>query len=129
MKRHSSTLYTGRRLIGDRGEILGVSVYAGDALLDPRPSWAIRNHSPTGFEWGYSGSGPAQLALAIVLDATGDRDLAERSYQWFKSAVVAGWGGDIFAITAGEVFDWLRRFEVEAGAEPAAIVEGKGGDS
>jgi hypothetical protein len=24
------------------------------------------NHSPTGFEWGYGGSGPAQLALAIL---------------------------------------------------------------
>ena len=24
------------------------------------------NHSPTGFEWGYAGSGPVQLALAIL---------------------------------------------------------------
>ena len=31
-----------------------------------------RNHSPTGFEWGYNGSGPAQLALALLADATGD---------------------------------------------------------
>ena len=23
----------------------------------------VRSHSPTGFAWGYSGSGPAQLAL------------------------------------------------------------------
>jgi len=26
----------------------------------------VMNHSPTGFEWGYSGSGPTQLATAIV---------------------------------------------------------------
>ena len=26
----------------------------------------MRNHSPTGFEWGYGGSGPAQLALALA---------------------------------------------------------------
>src|SRR5262245_54944086 len=25
--------------------------------------WAVRQHSPTGFEIGYSGSGPADLAL------------------------------------------------------------------
>src|SRR5262249_40617485 len=31
----------------------------------------IRNHSPTGFEWGYGGSGPAQLALAIIADHIG----------------------------------------------------------
>ena len=26
----------------------------------------LANHSPTGFSWGYGGSGPAQLALAIL---------------------------------------------------------------
>ena len=35
--------------------------------LDPRLDLA--NHSPTGFEWGYGGSGPAQLALALLADA------------------------------------------------------------
>jgi hypothetical protein len=30
------------------------------------------NHSPTGFEFGYGGSGPAQLALAILADCCGD---------------------------------------------------------
>lgn len=35
--------------------------------LDPLPSLAVRNHSPTGFSWGYRGSGAAQLALAVVL--------------------------------------------------------------
>ena len=29
------------------------------------------NHSPTGFEWGYAGSGPAQLALALLADMLG----------------------------------------------------------
>jgi hypothetical protein len=30
------------------------------------PRLDLFNHSPTGFEWGYSGSGPAQAALAIL---------------------------------------------------------------
>ena len=30
------------------------------------------NHSPTGFEWGYCGSGPAQLALALLADHLGE---------------------------------------------------------
>ena len=28
----------------------------------------LANHSPDGLNWGYSGSGPAQLALAILAD-------------------------------------------------------------
>lgn len=30
------------------------------------------NHSPTGFSWGYGGSGTSQLALAITAHALGD---------------------------------------------------------
>src|SRR5947209_8602479 len=36
------------------------------------------NHSPTGFSWGYGGSGPAQLALALLADALGDYEVAVR---------------------------------------------------
>ena len=28
--------------------------------------WSVIDHSPTGFEWGYGGSGPADLALNIL---------------------------------------------------------------
>ena len=44
-------------------------------VLDPKPSQKIWNHSPTGFEWGYGGSGPAQLALALLLDYVCDETL------------------------------------------------------
>jgi hypothetical protein len=37
--------------------------------LDPRLD--LYNHSPTGFAWGYGGSGPAQLALALLADVLG----------------------------------------------------------
>lgn len=61
----------------------------------------LRNHSPTGFEWGYSGSGPAQLALAILAHhfdepprkrtppIGSEPSRAERLYQDFKDRVVA----------------------------------------
>lgn len=35
--------------------------------LKPARSQKYYNHSPDGFAWGYSGSGPAQLALALCL--------------------------------------------------------------
>lgn len=37
----------------------------------------LGNHSPMGFEWGYVGSGPHQLALAMLADATGRDNLAK----------------------------------------------------
>lgn len=54
----------------------------------------LSNHSPTGFEWGYGGSGPAQLALAILADALGDDQRALRLYQHFKWEVVANLARD-----------------------------------
>lgn len=48
----------------------------------------LRNHSPTGFAWGYWGSGPAQLALALCAHALGDDERALRVYQTFKQSVV-----------------------------------------
>lgn len=49
-----------------------------------RPRLDLWNHSPTGFEWGYGGSGPAQTALALLADALGDDALAGRLHQGFK---------------------------------------------
>jgi hypothetical protein len=52
--------------------------------VELRPSLAVVNHSPTGFSWGYGGSGPAQLALALLLAKTANPWLAERHHQEFK---------------------------------------------
>lgn len=49
----------------------------------------LYNHSPDGFEWGYGGSGPSQLALAICADALDDDNRAFRVYQDFKREIVA----------------------------------------
>jgi hypothetical protein len=73
--------YEGRR----EGPVALVTV--NGQTLNPRLD--LRNHSPTGFEWGYGGSGPAQLALAIVSDHVGDDSVATELYQQFKWAVVA----------------------------------------
>jgi hypothetical protein len=61
-------------------------VYLDGKFLDPEPSKKIRNHSPDNFNWGYGGSGPSQLALAVVLKLTGKED----GYQDFKFRVIAG---------------------------------------
>ncbi|SMH26473.1 DUF6166 domain-containing protein [Mesorhizobium australicum] len=95
----------GGRFVGtvldDRGQLHG---------LDPRLD--IRNHSPSGFAWGYSGSGPAQLALAILCDALGDDERAELLYQHFKDAVIARLDRDRHWILARRsVLDIVSRLE------------------
>jgi uncharacterized protein DUF6166 len=64
----------------------------GTVSVDERPlplRLDLANHSPTGFAWGYGGSGPAQLALAMLADCFGD-ELALQWYQPFKFRVIAG---------------------------------------
>ena len=66
----------------------------------------IRNHSPTGFEWGYGGSGPAQLALALLVDALGDVEVAEAHYQDFKREVISGLSAS-WTITAKQIREFV----------------------
>jgi len=57
--------------------------------LTPERSLELANHSSSGFEWGYGGSGPAQLALALLLDYTDDEEFALTHYTRFKNEVVS----------------------------------------
>lgn len=76
-------------------------------------SQKVWNHSPDGFEWGYGGSGPAQLALAILLDVTGDEKLASRWHQDYKRDVIALLPKADWKISEREVWDWLHGNEKE----------------
>ena len=73
--------YQGSRL----NHVLSVTV-DGEPLS---PRLDLQEHSPDSFEWGYGGSGPAQLALALLADALGDDDMAWSLHQDFKRDVVA----------------------------------------
>jgi hypothetical protein len=70
------------------GEIIynEMVVTVNDSLLPLRLD--LRNHSPTGFAWGYGGSGPSQLALAILADYLRDDHTALTLYMDFKWAVI-----------------------------------------
>lgn len=62
-------IYKGRRSSDDNGAVAFIEVDGKRRELPRR--YDIANHSPDGFEWGYGGSGPAQLALALCIDALG----------------------------------------------------------
>lgn len=68
-----------------------------------RPRLDLRCHSPAEFEWGYGGSGPAQLALAILADHLGDDGQALNLYQRFKWLVIAVLPRHHWTLTAREI--------------------------
>lgn len=97
-------IYEGIRSSDDANTAGDTMVFVNGQQLPLAPSLKVRNHSPTGFNWGYGGSGPAQLSLALLLDYFGDTGTAQRLYQDFKFRVVASWPQDGgWKITGAEI--------------------------
>lgn len=98
------TTYTGER-IGSR-----VLVRVDDEPLCPRLD--LCPYSANGFDWGYRGSGAAQLALAILADhLRSDENRALAQHQGFKERVIAQLGSDRWTMTDRDVDDLLATIE------------------
>ena len=74
--------------------------------LSPKPSQQLISHSPDGFNWGFCGSGPAQLALAILYKLTGNSQWSIDFHQQFKSEVIAGLTGS-FTLQIQTIKQWI----------------------
>jgi len=87
------------KYFGKKQEIGGCSVYVQDEKKNITPLKHIERHSPDGFQWGYYGSGPADLALSILHDFCKRYDmnptLAEDNYQEFKNKFIASVEGNL----------------------------------
>ena len=64
-------------------------------------------HSPSGFEWNYGGSGPADLARSILIALTGNSAFADSCYQEFKRDVVAGLDLEGWTLSVDRVHAWV----------------------
>jgi len=113
----NTNLYVGARR--DGRALVKVDDEHGTRMLDPRND--LMNHSPNGFEWGYGGSGPAQLALAILADALQDDERALRLHQRFKDRMIAPIDGDEFTMTAARVRHVVLEIEKEMSDEHEAV--------
>jgi hypothetical protein len=71
------------------GKVQTREVFIAGLLLDPQDSLEVINHSPDGFAWGYPGSGPSQLALALLMAVGLKKSLAIRLHHDFKNDVIA----------------------------------------
>lgn len=95
-------IYRGRRLEPEKGTISNVEVTVNGKTLRHHVF-----HSPTGFNFGYGGSGPADLARSILWDYLG-KEPPSVLYQNFKDTFVAAWG-DIWQITSREIQKWIKK--------------------
>ncbi len=122
------TTYRGVRLNPDAGAtsrtqidvLTEIGGQGGQVIAHPLVHRPL--HSPTGMNWGYAGSGPADLALAILLDylqevPTEDQlrmgmPLGWRLHQFFKRDFVAGWK-DSWSITSDEIQAWMESDQID----------------
>ena len=104
--------YTGYRT--PRGCV--VKVHAEDGTTRELPlRLDLRSHSPDGPEWGYGGSGPAQLALALAADVLGDDDKAQEVYQRLKFRLISRLPEDGWSLTEGRLRAAIDAIEREQG--------------
>jgi len=99
-------VYKGRR------EMPGAEVYVNTGKGPDRQlplRLELGNHSPTGFEWGYVGSGPHQLALALLGDVF-DRWTAQALGVDFLHGVTSRLPQGNWKLTEEEIFAWVQEF-------------------
>jgi hypothetical protein len=83
----------------------------GKVTANVQHKW--KAHSPDGFEWGYGGSGPADLALNILLKFGLSRERAWTLHQDFKWHFVAKVPKSGATISVAEIEAWLAQKEQE----------------
>ena len=92
-----------------KGEWETEKVWLNGKRLYPGKSQRVWNHSPDGFTWGYEGSGPAQLALAVLLELV-PQDRAVELHQAFKRDVIAALKQADFLVSI-DLRRWLKKTE------------------
>jgi hypothetical protein len=83
--------YVLKRVAGEP-RVMVVDTLVHDGQRQGECSYPLRHlsrHSPDGFEWGYSGSGPADLARSIVGDLLRTTQPAAEQYLAVKTHLVA----------------------------------------
>lgn len=83
----------------------------GEDWVDLPPRLDLWNHSPDGFAWGYGGSCPAQLALAICAAILHNDEEAVRLHQRFKWAFVARLGRNAWTMHEREFWTVVSLLE------------------
>ena len=97
-RRRASTLY---RDVTNASHVT-VEIVRASGKVEQLPH--IVRHSPDGFEWGYSGSGPTDLALAICAAVLGEEP-SPAVILAVRDALVSPIGTDLWELTAKRVHE------------------------
>jgi len=104
---------------GIQGIYLENAVYIDGARISTANSRRLRDHAPDGgVSWNYLGSGPSQLALALLLHFGATDTEALGWYMEFKREIIANIPPTDFTMKNERVTEWLeakRLFTKELG--------------
>ena len=75
--------------------------------LEPAAKLLGRSASD-GLEWGYLGQGPYHLAVSILLEHTGDADIAQKHYYEFCQQVVGKLPRERFELSSAKIDTFLQ---------------------
>lgn len=89
-----------------KGYWISKDVYVEGKELLPLDSQGVTS---SGFNWGYGGSGPAQLALALLLKFS-NAEFAQRHYEQFKWDLIAILPQDDFEFQEEIITDWIKKY-------------------
>jgi len=99
--------YYGKRTV-HTSDVRVIADGGTDTLLDIGPSLKVATYA-RGFEWGYCGRGPSQLATALLLGVTGNADLALKRHTDFMFEVVANLKDHAWQLTEEEIQRWVNQ--------------------
>ena len=92
-----------------RGAYRENAVYIDEARISTANSYRLRPHAPDGgVSWGYHGSGPSQLALALLLHFGATDKEALDWYQEFKREIISELPASDFTMEETRVTEWLE---------------------
>jgi hypothetical protein len=112
---------------GTRDGLGYTHVFVTDNTGERRPLTHYAKHSPDGFEWGFTGPGPAELARCLLLDhfglatrgpwaeeifdpQTGELARLPADYQAFKWDVISRFvQGKPWRLTSSQIDAWISR--------------------
>lgn len=105
-------VYRGLRLPDGTAKVEAgkLTANARPPMREVEPLKHLVRHSPDGYNWGYGGSGPSDLARSIIGDTMGTDSPPAHVYQQFKGKVIAsfdptkGW-----RLTSYEILEFFKR--------------------
>lgn len=91
-----------------KGEYDTRIIWLNGKELDPEYSLNIYSHSQEGYDWGHTGDGTAQLALAILLELTANKKISIILHHLFKTDFLSNLSKSDFEITVN-AGDWFYK--------------------